>query len=105
MTCGSPAGENDVAFVESLSGRECERGRIRQSFSIHGGRKTRLLLTASSHLIPATSRDSNVSPTPAQRAKGTVKGYLSNVLAKLKLDDRTQAALLAVRLGMDSEDA
>jgi DNA-binding NarL/FixJ family response regulator len=37
--------------------------------------------------------------------EGTVKGYVSNVLAKLKLDDRTQAALLAVRLGMDSEDA
>jgi DNA-binding NarL/FixJ family response regulator len=45
------------------------------------------------------------APHPAQRAKGTVTGYLSNVLAKLKLDDRTQAALLAVQLGMDSEDA
>ena len=37
--------------------------------------------------------------------EGTVKGYVSNVLAKLKLDDRTQAALLAVRLGMDREGA
>jgi DNA-binding NarL/FixJ family response regulator len=36
--------------------------------------------------------------------EGTVKGYVSNLLAKLKLDDRTQAALLAVRLGMDRED-
>jgi DNA-binding NarL/FixJ family response regulator len=36
--------------------------------------------------------------------EGTVKGYVSNVLAKLKLDDRTQAALLAVRLGMDRDD-
>jgi len=32
--------------------------------------------------------------------EGTVKGYVSNVLSKLKLDDRTQAALLAVRLGL-----
>jgi len=36
--------------------------------------------------------------------EGTVKGYVSNVLAKLKLEDRTQAALLAVRLGLDKED-
>ena len=36
--------------------------------------------------------------------EGTVKGYVSNVLAKLKLTDRTQAALLAVRLGVDRED-
>ena len=36
--------------------------------------------------------------------EGTVKGYVSKVLAKLKLDDRTQAALLAVRLGADRED-
>ena len=33
--------------------------------------------------------------------EGTVKGYVSNLLAKLKLEDRTQAALLAVRLGVD----
>jgi len=32
--------------------------------------------------------------------EGTVKGYVSNVLAKLKLEDRTQAALFAVRLGL-----
>jgi DNA-binding NarL/FixJ family response regulator len=34
--------------------------------------------------------------------EGTVKGYVSNILAKLKLEDRTQAALLAVRHGLDS---
>jgi len=33
--------------------------------------------------------------------EGTVKGYVSNILAKLKLEDRTQAALLAVRHGFD----
>ncbi len=32
--------------------------------------------------------------------EGTVKGYVSNVLAKLKLHDRTQAALLSARLGL-----
>jgi DNA-binding NarL/FixJ family response regulator len=36
--------------------------------------------------------------------EGTVKGYVSNVLAKLKLQDRTQAALLAVRLGVAAGD-
>ena len=36
-----------------------------------------------------------------QLTEGTVKGYVSNILAKLKLDDRTQAALLAVKLGLD----
>ena len=45
------------------------------------------------------------APHPAQRAKGTVKGYVSNLLAKLRLDDRTQPALLAVRLDRDGEDA
>lgn len=33
--------------------------------------------------------------------EGTVKGYVSNILSKLRLEDRTQAALLAVRHGMD----
>lgn len=37
-----------------------------------------------------------------QLTEGTVKGYVSNILAKLKLDDRTQAALLAVKLGLDA---
>ena len=36
--------------------------------------------------------------------EGTVKGYVSNLLAKLKLEDRTQAALLAVRLGVDGDE-
>ena len=36
--------------------------------------------------------------------EGTVKGYVSNLLAKLKLEDRTQAALLAVRLGVDQDE-
>ena len=36
--------------------------------------------------------------------EGTVKGYVSNVLAKLKLQDRTQAALLAARLGLDTRE-
>ncbi len=33
--------------------------------------------------------------------EGTVKGYVSNILGKLKLKDRTQAALFAVRAGLD----
>jgi DNA-binding NarL/FixJ family response regulator len=33
--------------------------------------------------------------------EGTVKGYVSHILAKLKLEDRTQAALLAVKHGLD----
>jgi DNA-binding NarL/FixJ family response regulator len=32
--------------------------------------------------------------------EGTVKGYVSQILAKLHLDDRTQAALYAVRQGI-----
>jgi NarL family two-component system response regulator LiaR len=34
---------------------------------------------------------------------GTVKGYVSAVLAKLGARDRTQAALIAVRQGMDTD--
>lgn len=33
--------------------------------------------------------------------EGTVKGYVSTVLAKLKLEDRTQAALFAVQHGLN----
>jgi DNA-binding NarL/FixJ family response regulator len=33
--------------------------------------------------------------------EGTVKGYVSNILSKLRLEDRTQAALLAVKHGID----
>jgi DNA-binding NarL/FixJ family response regulator len=33
--------------------------------------------------------------------EGTVKGYVSNVLAKLRLQDRTQAALFAVKNGLE----
>jgi len=32
--------------------------------------------------------------------EGTVKGYVSQILAKLHLEDRTQAALYAVRTGL-----
>lgn len=35
--------------------------------------------------------------------EGTVKGYVSTVLAKLDVDDRTQAALYAVRHGIAGE--
>jgi DNA-binding NarL/FixJ family response regulator len=38
-------------------------------------------------------------------SEGTVKGYVSAVLAKLGLSDRTQAALYAVRHGLVSPDA
>jgi DNA-binding NarL/FixJ family response regulator len=38
-------------------------------------------------------------------SEGTVKGYVSGVLAKLGLADRTQAALYAVRYGVVSLDA
>jgi len=34
--------------------------------------------------------------------EGTVKGYVSQILAKLRLEDRTQIALYAVRTGMVS---
>jgi DNA-binding NarL/FixJ family response regulator len=36
--------------------------------------------------------------------EGTVKGYVSQILAKLKMTDRTQAALHAVRRGLISGD-
>jgi DNA-binding NarL/FixJ family response regulator len=36
--------------------------------------------------------------------EGTVKGYVSTILAKLDVDDRTQAALYAVRHGLAPEE-
>jgi DNA-binding NarL/FixJ family response regulator len=35
--------------------------------------------------------------------EGTVKGHVSNVLTKLHLQDRTQAALFAVRRGLGDQ--
>jgi len=37
--------------------------------------------------------------------EGTVKGYVSQILAKLHLEDRTQAALYAVRNGLNEPSA
>lgn len=34
--------------------------------------------------------------------EGTVKGHVSNILSKLHFEDRTQAAVWAVKLGLDS---
>lgn len=38
-----------------------------------------------------------------QLTEGTVKGYVSIVLSKLGVDDRTQAALLAVKAGIERD--
>jgi DNA-binding NarL/FixJ family response regulator len=51
-------------------------------------------------LLAQGQSNRNIGKT-LQLTEGTVKGYVSNILAKLKLEDRTQAALLAVKLGMD----
>ena len=52
-------------------------------------------------LLAQGQSNKNIGKT-LQLTEGTVKGYVSNILAKLKLEDRTQAALLAVKLGLDS---
>jgi two-component system, NarL family, response regulator DevR len=51
-------------------------------------------------LLAQGQSNKNIGKT-LQLTEGTVKGYVSNILAKLKLEDRTQAALLAVKLGAD----
>lgn len=51
-------------------------------------------------LLAQGQSNKNIGKT-LQLTEGTVKGYVSNILAKLKLEDRTQAALLAVKLGLD----
>lgn len=51
-------------------------------------------------LLAQGQSNRNIGKT-LQLTEGTVKGYVSNILAKLKLEDRTQAALLAVKLGVD----
>jgi DNA-binding NarL/FixJ family response regulator len=51
-------------------------------------------------LLAQGQSNKNIGRT-LQLTEGTVKGYVSNILAKLKLEDRTQAALLAVKLGLD----
>jgi DNA-binding NarL/FixJ family response regulator len=51
-------------------------------------------------LLAQGQSNKNIGKT-LQLTEGTVKGYVSNILAKLKLEDRTQAALLAVKLGID----
>jgi DNA-binding NarL/FixJ family response regulator len=51
-------------------------------------------------LLAQGQSNRNIGKT-LQLTEGTVKGYVSNILAKLKLEDRTQAALLAVKLGAD----
>ena len=40
------------------------------------------------------------APTKDTTTKGTVRNYVSNILAKLDVKDRTQAAVLALRSGL-----
>lgn len=68
--------------------------------------------TATSPLEELTSRETDILKLIASGrsnkeiandlslTEGTVKGYVSNVLAKLNVQDRTQAALMAVREGL-----
>lgn len=48
----------------------------------------------------ASGRSNKEIANDLSLTEGTVKGYVSNVLAKLGVQDRTQAALLAVREGL-----
>jgi len=48
----------------------------------------------------ASGRSNKEIANDLHLTEGTVKGYVSNVLAKLGVQDRTQAALLAVREGL-----
>lgn len=48
----------------------------------------------------ASGRSNKEIANDLSLTEGTVKGYVSNVLAKLGVQDRTQAALLAVREGV-----
>ncbi len=48
----------------------------------------------------ASGRSNKEIANDLSLTEGTVKGYVSNVLAKLNVQDRTQAALLAVREGL-----
>ena len=50
----------------------------------------------------ASGRSNKEIANDLSLTEGTVKGYVSNVLAKLGVQDRTQAALLAVREGLRS---
>ncbi|MBC8063946.1 MAG: response regulator transcription factor [Chlorobia bacterium] len=48
----------------------------------------------------ASGRSNKEIANDLSLTEGTVKGYVSNVLAKLGVQDRTQAALMAVREGL-----
>lgn len=50
--------------------------------------------------LVASGRSNKEIANDLHLTEGTVKGYVSNVLAKLGVQDRTQAALLAVREGL-----
>jgi DNA-binding NarL/FixJ family response regulator len=68
-----------------------------------------------SALAPLTPRERSVLELVAQGqsnkriasslhlSEGTIKGYVSSILGKLQVTDRTQAALLAVREGLGGE--
>ena len=52
----------------------------------------------------ARGRSNKQIASDLQLTEGTVKGYVSAVLEKLGVDDRTQAALYAVKHGLVKAD-
>jgi DNA-binding NarL/FixJ family response regulator len=67
----------DTAIIEELSDRECDVLRLLARGLSNADIATRLYLS-----------------------EGTVRNYVSSIFAKLEVNDRTQAAVLAIRYGV-----
>ncbi|MBO0514173.1 response regulator transcription factor [Streptomyces beijiangensis] len=64
-----------------------------------GGREQQVLA-----LLGGGANNAHIAETLFM-AEGTVKGYVSRVLAELQVENRTQAALLAHQIGLRPESS
>ncbi|WP_329113681.1 response regulator transcription factor [Streptomyces sp. NBC_01465] len=87
-------------MIEQAAGQDSpEVAEARKRVGRLGGREQQVLA-----LLGSGANNARIAATLFM-AEGTVKGYVSRVLAELQVDNRTQAALLAHQIGLKPEDA
>ncbi|MER5945797.1 response regulator transcription factor [Streptomyces sp. NPDC001904] len=85
-------------MIERTVGRDTpEVAEARRRVDRLGGREQQVLA-----LLGSGANNACIAATLFM-AEGTVKGYVSRVLAELRVDNRTQAALLAHQIGLTPE--
>ena len=99
------------ALRMAAQGEEVLAGSVRENMVTNRAQPARRNLSSltprekSVLKLLAGGRSNKVIASELNLTEGTVKGYVSTILDKLQVSDRTQAAILAVRHGMGEDRA